>query len=102
MPKSKIYALGIDLGGTKVLASVVDVTSGEVVASVRKRTKAEKGQDSISKRPVELAWSVLADANLPHGAEIVAVGIGAAGQIARETGIILDAPNLGVRNLNLS
>lgn len=102
MSKSKVYALGIDLGGTKVLASVVDVTSGEVVASVRKRTKADKGQDFISRRTVELAQAVLADAHLPEGAEIVAIGVGAAGQIDREHGVLLDAPNLGVRKLNLS
>lgn len=101
MAKSKIYALGIDLGGTKVLASVVDVTSGDVVASVRKRTKAEKGQDFISKRTVELASEALEQADLPHGAEIVAVGVGAAGQIDRKAGVILDAPNLGVRDLDL-
>ncbi|HET8845736.1 MAG TPA: ROK family protein [Ktedonobacteraceae bacterium] len=102
MSKSKVYALGIDLGGTKVLASVVDVRTGEVVASVRKRTKAEKGQDFISKRTVELASSALDEAQLPGGAEIVAVGVGAAGQIDRNAGIILDAPNLGVRNLDLN
>ncbi len=102
MSKSKIYALGIDLGGTKVLTSVVDVTTGEVIASVRKRTKAEKGQDFISKRTLELTSSVLAEAKLPDDAEIVAIGVGAAGQIDRETGVILDAPNLGVRNLDLS
>ena len=102
MPKEKTYALGIDLGGTKVLASVVDITTGEVVTSVRKRTKAEKGQDFISKRTVELARLVLDEAKLPNGAEIVAVGVGAAGQIDRQAGVILDAPNLGVRNLNLA
>lgn len=101
MSKSKVYALGIDLGGTKVLAAIVDVTSGEVIASVRKRTKAEKGQDFISQRTVELASEVLAEAHLPHHAEVVAIGIGAAGQIDHASGIILDAPNLGVRNLNL-
>lgn len=101
MSKSKTYALGVDLGGTKVLASVVDVTNGEVIASVRKRTKAEKGQDFISKRTVELAQEVLSEAQLPNGAEIVAIGVGAAGQIDRKAGIILDAPNLGVHNLNL-
>src|SRR5690242_3024345 len=101
MSKAKTYALGIDLGGTKVLASVVDVTNGEVLSSVRKRTKAEKGQDFISKRTIELASSVLQEAQLPHGAEIVAIGVGAAGQIDRQKGIILDAPNLGVRDLDL-
>ena len=101
MPKSKIYALGIDLGGTKVLASVVDVTSGEVIASVRKRTKADKGQEIISRRTLEFASAALSEAKLPNGAEIVAVGVGAAGQIDRKAGVILDAPNLGVRNLDL-
>jgi glucokinase len=101
MAKEKIYALGIDLGGTKVLASVVDITSGDVIASVRKRTKAEKGQDFISKRTVELARQALDEAKLPNGSEIVAVGVGAAGQIDRKAGVILDAPNLGVTDLNL-
>ncbi len=101
MPKTKTYALGIDLGGTKVLASVIDVTTGEVISSVRKRTKAEKGQDFISKRTIELASAVLDEARLPNGAEIVAIGVGAAGQIDRKNGVILDAPNLGVRDLNL-
>lgn len=102
MSKSKVYALGIDLGGTKVLASIVNVTTGEVIASVRKRTKADKGQDFISKRTVELASQVISEAKLPDDAEIVAIGVGAAGQIDREKGVILDAPNLGVHNLNLS
>ncbi len=31
MAKQKTYALGIDLGGTKTLAAVVDVTTGEVI-----------------------------------------------------------------------
>jgi glucokinase len=80
----------------------VDVHSGEVVASVRKRTKAEKGQDAISKRTLELAQEVLSEAEVTNGSDIVAIGVGAAGQIDRKAGVILDAPNLGVRNLNLS
>jgi len=102
MSKPKIYALGIDLGGTKVMASVVDVTTGHVVASVRKRTRAEKGQDFISKRTIELASAVLSEAQLPNGAEIVAIGVGSAGQINRESGVIIEAHNLGLRNLNMN
>jgi glucokinase len=101
MSKAKIYALGIDLGGTKVLASVVDVVSGEVISSVRKRTRAEKGQDFVSKRTIELAAAALQEAQLAEDAQIVAIGVGAAGQIDRRAGVILDAPNLGVRNLDL-
>jgi glucokinase len=52
MSKQKAYALGIDLGGTKTLAAVVDITSGEVVGSARKRTRAERGQDFVSQRTI--------------------------------------------------
>ncbi len=98
MPKQKVYALGIDLGGTKTLASVVDVTSGDVVGSARKRTRAEKGQDFVAQRTIELSTAALNDAKLTP-ADIVAIGVGAAGQIDRKAGVILDAPNLGVQNM---
>ena len=55
MAKQKAYALGIDLGGTKTLAAVIDITNGEVIASARKRTRAERGQDFVSQRTIELA-----------------------------------------------
>jgi len=101
MPKQKIYALGIDLGGTKTLAAVIDITNGEVIASARKRTRAEKGQEFVSQRTIELAQAALSAANLPENAPIVAVGVGAAGQIDRKAGVVVDAPNLGVKDMRL-
>lgn len=101
MPKNKVYALGIDLGGTKTLASVVDVTSGEVIASARKRTRAEKGQEFVGQRTIELATAALEAAKLPDGATITAIGVGAAGQIDRKAGVVVDAPNLGVKDFPL-
>ncbi|HLZ60015.1 MAG TPA: ROK family protein [Ktedonosporobacter sp.] len=98
----KAYALGIDLGGTKILAAVVDITSGEVVASARKRTRAERGQDYVSQRITELATAALDAAKLPNGESILGVGVGAAGQIDHKAGVILDAPNLGVHNMPLA
>lgn len=99
MANQKAYALGIDLGGTKTLAAVVDVTTGEVIASERKRTHAAKGQDYVSQRIIELSTSALQAAKLPADANIVAVGIGAAGQIDRTNGVVIDAPNLGVKDM---
>ncbi|GER89403.1 glucokinase [Dictyobacter vulcani] len=101
MPKSKSYALGIDLGGTKTLAAVIDLSSGSVVASARKRTRAERGQDFVSQRTIELANAAITAAKLPDDAELLAIGVGAAGQIDRAAGVVLDAPNLGVRNMAL-
>jgi len=101
MAQPKAYALGIDLGGTKTLAAVIDITTGEVVASARKRTRAERGQDFVSQRTIELATSAITDANLPDGTEILAIGVGAAGQIDRKNGVVVDAPNLGVHDMQL-
>src|SRR6266567_6276304 len=101
MAKQKVYALGIDLGGTKALAAVVDITTGEVISSERKRTRAEKGQDFIGQRSIEIATTALNNARFPDISGIVAVGIGAAGQIDRKAGIVVDAPNLGVKDMHL-
>ena len=100
MAKQKVYALGIDLGGTKTLAAVIDVMSGDVVGSARKRTRAEKGQDFVAQRTIELATAAINDAKLTS-TDIVALGVGAAGQIDRKAGVILDAPNLGVKDMEL-
>lgn len=99
MSKQKVYALGIDLGGTKTLAAVVDITTGEVVGSERKRTSAEKGQEYITQHIINISTAALESAKLPNGAKISAVGIGAAGQIDRKKGIVVDAPNLGVKDM---
>src|SRR5438132_7900071 len=101
MSKQKAYALGIDLGGTKTLAAIVDITTGEVIASARKRTRAQKGQDFVSQRIIELSSAAIEAAKLPANAGIVAVGVGAAGQIDRKAGVVVDAPNLGVKDMRL-
>lgn len=100
MSKQKTYALGIDLGGTKTLAAVVDIISGEIIASVRKRTRAERGQDFVSHRILEVATAALNAAKLADG-DIVAMGVGAAGQIDRKAGVLLHSPNMPLRDLPL-
>jgi ribulose kinase len=35
--------LGIDFGGTKILAGVVDTESGEILSQAKKRTHSEQG-----------------------------------------------------------
>jgi len=102
MAKQKVYALGIDLGGTKTLAAVVDVSTGEVLSSERKPTRAEKGQEYVSQHVINLSTAALESAKLPAGAKIIGIGIGAAGQIDRKNGVIVDAPNLGVKDMPMA
>lgn len=102
MAKQKAYALGIDLGGTKTLAAVVDVATGEVIASERKRTRAEKGQEYVAQHVIHLSHAALEAAKMPSGSTIAGIGIGAAGQIDRKNGVIMDAPNLGVKDMPMA
>jgi glucokinase len=101
MIKPKSYGLGIDLGGTKTLAAVIDLSDGTVVTSARKRTRAERGQDFVTQRTIELANSAIEAAKISGDDKLIAIGVGAAGQIDRKDGIVLDAPNLGVHNMPL-
>src|SRR5438045_2442912 len=49
-----------------------------------------------------MSTAALEIAKLPAGVTIVAVGIGAAGQIDRKKGVVVDAPNLGVKDMPMA
>jgi glucokinase len=82
--------LGVDIGGTKIAAGIIDSETGTVLYSERAPTEAEKGGPSILARALALAHSVQTVANVP----IEAVGIGAGGQIDYRTGVVLSATDI--------
>ena len=88
--RARGLAIGIDIGGTKVAAGVVD-PDGTIVASARRETP---GQDP---RAVE---RVIADLvrELGSGRRIRSVGIGAAGWMDLDNGTVLFSPHLAWRN----
>ena len=96
----KKYAIGIDLGGTKILTALVNRETGEVLASVKKKTKKEKGPDNIIRKMTEGIEELFEETKVKKD-EISSIGIGAAGQIDRENGILTGAPNLDCYNLNI-
>ncbi|HEY6596146.1 MAG TPA: ROK family glucokinase [Asanoa sp.] len=82
--------IGVDVGGTKVAAGVVD-PDGAVRTQVRRDTPA----DDVAK-----TRDVIVDvvAELAAGHEVEAVGIGAAGWIDASRSIVLFAPNIAWRD----
>lgn len=88
--------LGVDLGGTKVETSLVDAT-GHILASHRSPTQPEKGPDGVIANIIECVNSCLSGANQ----STQALGIGMAGQIEKDSGIVRFAPNLGWHNVPL-
>ncbi len=81
------FALGVDLGGTKVEAALVDPAGGLLVGS---RFRAPTGRNSSSEQLAASVASVVGQAlaALPTGARLIGVGIGTAGPITVSAGLI--------------
>jgi glucokinase len=85
-----VLAIGVDIGGTKVAAGVVD-EGGSVLALVRRPTPS----DDVAETEAVIAEVV---AELTARYDVVAVGIGAAGWIASDRATVLFSPHLAWRN----
>ncbi|MCA9060026.1 MAG: ROK family protein [Planctomycetaceae bacterium] len=92
--------IGFDLGGTKMLAVVFDEKMKPIG---RKRRKTRGGSDKQSVRLERLAETVeqaLEDAGADVS-QLMGIGAGVPGPLDLEKGVILEAPNLGWKNINL-
>jgi glucokinase len=86
-------AIGVDFGGTKVLAAVVDVESGKVLGTGKKKTSAEDGPDELMKRIYATCDAAMKDAGVGIE-EIAGIGVGIAGQVDTERGLLVGTANL--------
>jgi glucokinase len=97
--KGSCPLLGIDLGGTKILAGVVG-TEGRILARAKRKTRGDRGPQKTFDRVVATAQEAIEEANLARE-DLAGAGIGAPGQIDFRTGTIIYAPNLGWRDMPL-
>jgi glucokinase len=97
---AKSYGLGIDFGGTKLLAAVVDLQTGEVLGVGKKRTSADDGSKQILDRLETATDEALGKAGL-KAKQLAGIGVGAAGQVDAEKGVLLGKPNLSQAVVNL-
>lgn len=96
---NKEYYIGVDVGGTKILAGVF-TKSLECVETTKVRTKAYRGKTAVIDRIKKCIFDVAdeADIDLKY---VRAIGIGAPGAVDSENGVIIFAPNLGWENVPL-
>jgi glucokinase len=92
------YIVGIDIGGTNIVAGTVAADGSEVLGLVSEPTFSEQGADAVLARIVKLARASIAAA---HDREVVGVGIGSPGPLDTTRGIVLLTPNLGWVNYPL-
>ncbi|MEZ5342723.1 MAG: ROK family protein [Acidimicrobiales bacterium] len=78
--------VGVDLGGTKILSRLVDVTTGEASGRAKASTPKD-GIDAVLAKVVELVEDIDPDREAP------AIGIGVPGQIDAN-GVVARCPNI--------
>lgn len=87
------YAIGVDLGGTKVAAGVVDA-NGRILGKGHRATEVHRGTGAVLQN-LELAIREALDrCPRPVREQVRGVGVGAPGIIDAATGTVLLAPNL--------
>ncbi len=94
--------VGIDLGGTNIVAGCV-AEDGSTLAGVRSvPTGAESGPDAVIGRIIATAKESIAEARAADPTlELVGVGVGSPGPLNTRTGVVLLTPNLGWVNMPL-
>jgi glucokinase len=90
-----VLAVGVDIGGTKISAGVVD-EHGRIIDREFRPTPGREGVPADAQRTEELIVEVVAELAARH--EVVSVGIGAAGWIGADRATVLFAPHLAWRN----
>ncbi len=84
--------LGIDIGGTKILA-VIATSAGTIVGRAIRDTDASRPADAIVATMADAARAAVADAGVDPST-ILAAGIAAAGAIRADEGILVWAPQM--------
>lgn len=96
MNDRKKHSLGIDLGGTKVEVGLMN-SLGQLIESRKKPTRVLEGPEAIVKDIAESVSQIRSEHNTP----IAGVGVGMAGQIDAESGMVYFAPNLKWKDIPL-
>src|SRR5438874_1214650 len=86
------YIVGVDLGGTKVLAGVFK-NSLECIGTAKVSTKAQRGVDKVIERVARCVQDAVDEADLSLK-QIGGIGIGAPGAVDFGSGTVIFAPNL--------
>jgi glucokinase len=93
------YWLGVDLGGTKILAGLFD-DSLNLLARNKQPTGAEGGPAGVIGRVAQAVEAVMREANVSP-AEIGGMGFAIPGQIVPNEPVVRFAPNLDWRDVNV-
>lgn len=89
--------VGVDLGGTKILAGVVS-KRGKILARAKTKTPFAAGNAALGEAIVATVEEAIAAAG---GGPPLAIGIGSPGPIDPDRGLVLRTPNIAVKNFKI-
>ena len=98
------YIIGVDLGGTNIVAGAMPLDGSREIAMRTIPTMTQTGADNVVTRIVTIIEEVIAHTMKEAGCErsdFLGVGIGSPGPLNRETGVVIAAGNLGWKNFPL-
>ncbi|HMH26880.1 MAG TPA: ROK family protein, partial [Gemmatimonadaceae bacterium] len=98
------YIVGVDLGGTNIVAGAMPLDGSREIAMHTTQTLADGGAASVVDRIAGMIEQVIAQTMSETGADrsdFLGVGIGSPGPLDREKGIVIVTPNLGWKNFPL-
>ncbi|MBL8817900.1 MAG: ROK family protein [Planctomyces sp.] len=98
IPQKKVW-IGFDLGGTKMMAVVFDKDL-KVLGKRRRKTRGNNASSVGLDRITETIEQALVEANATAD-QIAGVGAGCPGPLDLQKGVILEAPNLGWKDVGL-
>ena len=93
------FVVGVDLGGTKILAGVFD-SSFNCIGQAKLRTKPERGFDAVVERIARCARDAVDECDMTLK-QLNGLGIGAPGAVNVADGRVIFAPNLGWKDVPL-
>jgi glucokinase len=86
------YLIGVDLGGTKILAGVF-TPQFKCLGKTKSSTKAERGPDAVLERVARCIQDAVDECDLKFD-QVRGIGLGAPGAVDTESGKVIFAPNL--------
>ena len=99
------YIVGVDLGGTNIVAGAMTADGSRHLAMRSIPTNSFVGDEGVADRIVGLVEGVILDSMEQTDCarrDFIGIGVGAPGPLDRERGIVLVAPNLGWKDFPLA
>lgn len=100
MARKKDLYLAVDVGGTKILAALVDA-SGMVLRRQKHSTPREGGHKALYQALEEVVTELVGKTENVAPRDLTAMGVGVPGVVDPDQGLVVVTPNMGLSNARL-